>query len=79
MLDQKTVAIIRSLDGTWDQPFTTFDLAALQSLIEPEEFLLLDGASDSVWCEHIGNLVPPDAATAVAEVMGTTLLLAWGG
>lgn len=78
-LDQKTVAIIRSLDGTWHRPFTTLELAALQSLIEPEEFLLLDGASDSAWREHIGNLVPPDAATAIAEVMGTTLLLAWGG
>lgn len=75
-LDQKTVAIIRALDGTWHRPFTTLELAALQSLIEPEEYLLLDGASDSVWREHIGNLVPPAAATAIAEVMGTTLLLA---
>lgn len=78
-LDQKTVAIIRSLDGAWHRLFTTLELAALQSLIEPEEFLLLDGASESVWREHIGNLVPPDAATAIGEVMGTTLLLAWGG
>lgn len=77
--DQKTVAIIRSLDGTWHRPFTTLELAALQSLIEPEEHLLLDGMSDSAWREHIGNLVPPDAATAIAEVMGTTLLLAWSG
>jgi hypothetical protein len=78
-LDQKTVAIIRALDGTWHRPFTTLELAALQSLIEPEEYLLLDGMSDSVWREHIGNLVPPDAATAIAEVMGTTLLLARAG
>jgi len=78
-LDQKTVAVIRALDGTWHRPFTTLELAALQSLIEPEEYLLLDGASDSVWREHIGNLVPPDAATAIADVMGTTLLLAWSG
>lgn len=78
-LDQKTVAIIRALDGTWHRPFTTLELAALQSLIEPEEYLLLDGMSDSVWREHIGNLVPPDAATAIAGVMGTTLLLAWSG
>ncbi|HYD58913.1 MAG TPA: DNA cytosine methyltransferase [Noviherbaspirillum sp.] len=78
-LDQKTVAIIRALDGTWHRPFTTLELAALQSLIEPEEFLLLDGMSDSLWREHIGNLVPPDAATAIADVMGTTLLLAWSG
>lgn len=77
--DQKTVAIIRALDGTWHRPFTTLELAALQSLIEPEEYLLLDGMSDSVWREHIGNLVPPAAATAIAEVMGTTLLLARAG
>jgi hypothetical protein len=35
--------------------------------------------SDSVWREHIGNLVPPDAAEAIAGVRGTTLLLAWSG
>ena len=78
-LDQKTVAIIRAIDGTWHRPFTTLELAALQSLIEPEEYLLLDGMSDSVWREHIGNLVPPDAAEAIAGVMGTTLLLAAAG
>ncbi|WP_371765542.1 DNA cytosine methyltransferase [Massilia sp.] len=77
--DQKTVAIIRALDGTWHRPFTTLELAAIQSLIEPEEYLLLDGMSDSVWREHIGNLVPPEAACAIAEVMGTTLLLAASG
>jgi site-specific DNA-cytosine methylase len=78
-LTEKTVAIIRALDGTWHRPFTTLELAALQSLIEPEEYLLLDGMSDSVWREHIGNLVPPDAAEAIAGVMGTTLLLARSG
>lgn len=78
-LNEKTVAMIRALDGTWHRPFTTLELAALQSLIEPEEYLLLDGMNDSVWREHIGNLVPPDAAEAIAGVMGTTLLLAWLG
>ncbi|MEX5748767.1 DNA cytosine methyltransferase (plasmid) [Massilia varians] len=77
--DQKTVAIIRALDGTFHRPFSTLELAALQSLIEPEEYLLLDGCNDSVWREHVGNLVPPHAATAIAEVMGTTLLLADSG
>jgi len=77
--DQKTVAIIRALDGTWHRPFTTLELAAIQSLIDPEEYLLLDGMSDSVWREHISNLVPPEAACAIAEVMGTTLLLAASG
>jgi site-specific DNA-cytosine methylase len=75
----KLVAVIRALDGTWHRPFTTFELAALQSLVEPEEQLELDGLSDQAWRERIGNAVPPKAAQAVAEVMGTTLLLAWSG
>ncbi|WP_284459717.1 DNA cytosine methyltransferase [Cupriavidus campinensis] len=75
----KLVAIIRALDGTWHRPFTTLELAALQSLIEPEEYLELDGLSDQAWRERIGNAVPPDAARAIAEVMGTTLLMAETG
>lgn len=71
--------MIRSLDGTWHRPFTTLELAALQSLVEPEEQLELDGLSDSAWRERIGNAVPPAAAEAIAGVMGTTLLLAWSG
>jgi site-specific DNA-cytosine methylase len=39
----------------------------------------LDGDSDSAWRERIGNAVPRDAAEAIAEVMGTTLLLAESG
>lgn len=78
-LNQKTIAMIRAMDGTWHRPFTTLELAALQSLIEPEEYLELDGKSDSLWREHIGNLVPPDAAEAMADVMGVTLLLAASG
>jgi site-specific DNA-cytosine methylase len=73
------VAVIRSLDGTWHRPFTTLELAALQSLVDPEEFLAFDGLSDSAWRERIGNAVPSDAATAIAGVMGTTLLLAATG
>lgn len=75
----KLVAVIRALDGTWHRPFTTLELAALQSLIDPEEYLELDGLSDSAWRERIGNAVPPSAAAAIAGVMGTTLLLAWSG
>jgi site-specific DNA-cytosine methylase len=76
---EKVIAIIRALDNTWHRPFTTLELAVIQSLIEPEEFLLLSGMSDQAWREHIGNMVPPDAAEAMAGVMGTTLLLAWSG
>ncbi|WP_186130128.1 DNA cytosine methyltransferase [Burkholderia gladioli] len=76
---EKTVAVIRALDGTWHRPFTTLELAVLQSLVEPEEQLELDGLSDQAWRERIGNAVPPHAAQAIAEVMGTTLLLAESG
>ncbi|WP_338509102.1 DNA cytosine methyltransferase [Burkholderia gladioli] len=77
--NEKTVAVIRALDGTWHRPFTTLELAVLQSLVEPEEQLELDGLSDQAWRERIGNAVPPDAAEAIGEVMGTTLLLAESG
>lgn len=77
--NEKTVAVIRALDGTWHRPFTTLEMAALQSLVEPEEYLELDGLSDEAWRERIGNAVPPRAGQAIAEVMGTTLLLAGAG
>lgn len=77
--EDKLVAVIRALDGTWHRPFTTLELAALQSLIDPDEYMELDGLSDSAWRERIGNAVPPDAAAAIAGVMGQTLLLAWSG
>lgn len=60
----RLVAVIRSQDGTWHRPFTTFELAALQSLVDPEEQLELEGLSDAKWRERIGNAVPPDAAMA---------------
>jgi site-specific DNA-cytosine methylase len=75
----KLVAVIQSLDGTWHRPFTTLELAALQSLVDPEEQLELDGLSDQAWRERIGNAVPADAAQAIASEMGRTLLLAWSG
>ena len=76
---EQVVCVIRALDDTWHRPFTTLELAALQSLIDPEEQLELDGLSDSAWRERIGNAVPRDAAAAIGSVMGKTLLLAWTG
>lgn len=75
----RLIAEITALDGTWHRPFTTLELAALQSLIEPEEYLVLHGKSDSVWREQIGNAVPANAAKAIGDTMGETLLLAWTG
>lgn len=77
--DEKTIAIIRSLDNTWHRPFTTLELAALQGLVCPEEQLELDGLSDQAWRERIGNAVPAPAAQAIASEMFRTLLLAWTG
>lgn len=79
--EDRLVAVIRALDGTWHRPFTTLELAALQSLVDPDDptMLELDGTSDSAWRERIGNAVPPDAAEAIASVMATTLLLAMTG
>lgn len=73
------VCVIRSMDNTWHRPFTTLELAALQSLIDPEDTLELYGLSDQAWRERIGNAVPPAAACAIAEEIGRTLLLAWTG
>lgn len=77
--NDRLTCIITSLDNTWHRPFTTLELAALQSLVDPEEQLELDGLSDQAWRERIGNAVPPSAAEAIAHVMGTTLLLAGAG
>ncbi|MBV8973181.1 MAG: DNA cytosine methyltransferase [Sphingomonadaceae bacterium] len=75
----RLVCRIEARDCTWHRPFTTLELAALQSLFDPEEAFGLDGQSDSAWRERIGNAVPRDAAAAIASTMGRTLLLAWSG
>ncbi|MFC3549426.1 DNA cytosine methyltransferase [Lysobacter cavernae] len=76
---ENLTCVIRSLDGTWHRPFTTLELAALQSLVDPEDQIELDGLSDQAWRERIGNAVPPAAAQAIGEEIGRTLLLAWTG
>jgi site-specific DNA-cytosine methylase len=77
--DDALICRIIAEDGTWHRPFTTLELAALQSLIDPEDLTPLHGSSDTAWRERIGNAVPPDSAAAIASVMGETLLLAMAG
>jgi site-specific DNA-cytosine methylase len=89
--NDKLVARIQSLDGTWHRPFTTLELAALQSFIDPEEYFaaggpaeqgerfVLAGSSDQRWREGIGNAVPRKSAKAIGTVMGQTILLARNG
>jgi len=72
------VWILVSLDGTWHRPLTTLELAALQGLpvIINGKPLILAGNSDARWREAIGNMVPPPAARAMAEVVLHALLVA---
>ena len=86
----RLVCRIVSLDDTWHRPFTTLELASLQSIVDPEEAFeqLDDGSwrvrlpndltatSDATKREWIGNAVPCAASKAMAETIGETLLLA---
>jgi site-specific DNA-cytosine methylase len=87
--DDRLVARIIALDGTWHRPFTTLDLAALQSIVDPEEVFYrdadgwharmpfeLDSKSDSEKREWIGNAVPSESAAEIASVIGEAILLA---
>lgn len=73
----KGVFIIISEDGTWHRPITTFEMAMLQGL--PPTFadgspLELEGNSDAVWREQIGNMVPPPSATAMGNAILATIM-----
>src|SRR5690606_10505794 len=81
--DDKLTCRITSLDGTWHRPFTTLELAALQSIYDPDDYagqpFLMHGSSDQVHREHIGNAVPRRAAQAIGEEIGRTILLSRTG
>lgn len=92
--NDKLVCVIRALDGTWHRPFTTLDLAALQSLYDPDDYaegeekaawqakrepFILHGTSDQAWRERIGNAVPRKAARAMGEEIGRAILLSRAG
>lgn len=77
--DDRVIAVIRSLDGCWHRPFTTWELAVLQSIAGPLQPPLMAGTSDTDHRERLGNCVPPLAAEAIGETMGRTLLLAIAG
>jgi site-specific DNA-cytosine methylase len=77
--DDRLVARIISLDETWHRPFTTLELAALQSIFDPGDVFNLEGGSDQTKREWIGNAVPSAAARGMAETIGETLLLADSG
>lgn len=85
----RLICRIVAMDNTWHRPFTTLDLAALQSLFDPEEAFGFDdgrwfaragfdleGGSDVTKREWIGNAVPGAAATGMAETIGEAIVLA---
>src|SRR3546814_551892 len=85
----RLVCRIIATDNTWHRPFTTLDLASLQALFDPEEAFGcengvwfartgfdLEASSDVAKREWIGNAVPGDSATGMAETIGETIILA---
>lgn len=86
--DQKLVTRIISEDGTWHRPFTTLELAALQSFFDPEDprqvhaftaDFTADVKSDSMHREWIGNAIPKKTAREIGVEILRTLLLADAG
>ncbi|NGT16945.1 DNA cytosine methyltransferase [Achromobacter insolitus] len=86
--NDKLVCRIVAEDGTWHRPFTTLELAALQSLYDPDDYaeaeargqpFQMEGNSDSAHRERIGNAVPRKAAKAMAEEIGRAILLSRAG
>ncbi|GAA0623552.1 DNA cytosine methyltransferase [Thalassospira tepidiphila] len=73
--------VIQSEWNTWNRPFSTYELAALQNLFDPEEGICFElvGKSHTAWREWIGNAVPPATATAIGSAMGHAILLARSG
>lgn len=88
--DDRLVAHIIALDGTCHRPFTTLDLASLQSIVDPELTFYrdadgiwhmrtpfeLDSKSDAEKREWIGNAVPSESAAEIGGVIGEAILLA---
>lgn len=78
------LAIIIARDGTWHRPFTTLDLACLQTVLDPEEVMagtsrLLIGKNQEDLRLWIGNAVPAASAAGMAETIGEVLLMAETG
>ncbi|WP_175253488.1 DNA cytosine methyltransferase [Pseudomonas sp. BMW13] len=89
--NDRLACVIRSPHDTWNRPFTTLELAALQSMFDPEDIwqpnsetgalelvgkqFILHGNNDGAWRERIGNAVPRKAGKAIADVMLSTLML----
>lgn len=54
--NENVIAIIQAEDGTWHRPFTTLELAALQSLVTPEEAWGWNDANKLAYIQKYGSL-----------------------
>lgn len=80
---RRLAARIMSADRTWHRPLTVLELAALQSLFDPEEIFAegaersfdLTGGSEGKVREWIGNAVPRKAAQGMGETILECLLM----
>ncbi|RSV16137.1 DNA cytosine methyltransferase [Sphingomonas sp. ABOLG] len=77
--DDRLVARIVALDGTWHRPFTSAELLVIQGILDPTDYIDLIGTSDAEKREWVGNAIPPPASRGIAETVGETLLLADAG
>lgn len=81
--NQVDVWVIVSAWGSWNRPFTDLELAALQSLVRPEDIEafndVFEGASSTTVRKHIGNAVPRAAAREIGKVFLKCLLAAEAG
>lgn len=75
----KCVPLIVSPWETWNRPFTTLELAALQGFDVGLLAAALDGETNTRARGWIGNAVPPQSARGVAEEVLLTLTLADAG
>lgn len=68
--DERLIARIIALDGTWHRPFTTTELASLQGLIDPADFT---AAADCRRAAHdgLGALRPGDLEPIIDLVDGS--------
>lgn len=53
---ENLVAVIQAEDGTWHRPFSTLELAALQSLVTPEEAWGWNDANKLAYIQKYGSL-----------------------
>lgn len=74
-----SVEKILAPDNTWHRPYTTAEIAVIQSLIEPEDITPLGTLNPKDLRDRIGHAIPATAAQGIADTIGETFLLSRAG